>query len=129
MMSIIGFVLGIVGLIGGLFLTKTTVLGVIWIVLCIGGIVFSAIGLKEVKNRGFGIAGLAVAIIGLILSLIFTLACAACESGKRELQNQSGAIMEELNSAVDELNKSLDEAASNVASELETMTVTADNEF
>ena len=82
MFAIVGFVLSIIGLFGGLFLTKTTVLGVIWIVVCIAGIVFSALSLKEQKNRGFGIAGLAVAIVGLTLSLIFTMACAACDAMK-----------------------------------------------
>jgi len=127
MFAIVGFVLSIIGLFGGLFLTKTTVLGVIWIVVCIAGIVFSALSLKEQKNRGFGIAGLAVAIVGLILSLIFTMACAACDAGKREIKNQSGAIVEEINSAVDELNESMNEAASEFAEEVETITGTADS--
>lgn len=83
-MGIIGLVLGIVGLVGSIvypimsaskFVSASLVLMIVFLVLAIAGIVISAIAMKKRLQRGAGIAGLVVSIIGVVVGLVLTLAC------------------------------------------------------
>lgn len=83
-MGIIGLVLGVVGLVGSIvypimsaskFVSASLVLMIVFLVLAIAGIVISAIAMKKRLQRGAGIAGLVVSIIGVVVGLVLTLAC------------------------------------------------------
>lgn len=118
-MSIIGLVLGIVGLIGGIIfpmVTYSVVGGVICIIISVAGIVLSAIGMKSGKNYGVAVAGLVVSIIAAILCIVTTASCACGHAVVDETveQIENGELdinTEELESALTELTDALEEAA------------------
>lgn len=45
------------------------------------GIILGALGRKNVEKKGIATAGLVCSIIGLVLCLIFYIACVACIGG------------------------------------------------
>ncbi len=75
-MGIASLVLGIIALLIGIF--SSGLLGWLGAIVAVIGIVLGALGRKNPEGKGIATAGLVCSIIGLILSLILYIACAAC---------------------------------------------------
>jgi len=75
-LAVAGFVTGLSSLVLGVFSS----MGLICVAAGIVGIVLCAIAKKKGVSDGFSKAGMTLSIIGLILSLIFTISCMACRS-------------------------------------------------
>lgn len=76
-MGVASLVLGISSIVLGLFLSSTfvpTVLGIV-------GIILGAIAKKKNPADGMAKGGLVCSIIGVVLSLLFWIACFACAAG------------------------------------------------
>ncbi|NLD16656.1 MAG: DUF4190 domain-containing protein [Tissierellia bacterium] len=84
-MAIASLVLGIISLVIALFAAAP--LGWLGAILGLIGVVLGAKGRKDIENRGMATAGLVCSIIGLILNLLFFIACAACLGGLGALSN------------------------------------------
>ena len=82
-MGVASLVLGILSLLIGLFTAGS--LGWFGAILALIGIILGAIGKKDVEKKGLATAGLVLSIIGLILCLIFYIACIACVGGLASL--------------------------------------------
>ena len=93
-MSIIGFIFGIVGLLGALLWHPTTVMCIIWIVVAVLGIVLSAIGIKK-GSKGLSIAGLVLSIIGVIIAIVMTVACATVDKAINTVKDELATASEE----------------------------------
>ena len=78
-MGIASLVLGIIAIIIGI--VSAGLFGWLGAIIAIVGIILGAIGRKNPEKSGLATAGLVCSIIGLILCLIFYLACAACVGG------------------------------------------------
>lgn len=77
-MGIASLVLGIVSILIGLFGS-----GIWWLgcILALVGIILGAQGRKNPETKGIATGGLVCSIIGLILCIIFYIACAAVVGG------------------------------------------------
>lgn len=78
-MGVASLVLGIIAVVIGLFSAGS--LGWLGAVLAIVGIILGSLGKKNPDSQGIAKAGLVLSIIGLILSLLLYIACAACIGG------------------------------------------------
>lgn len=78
-MGVASLVLGIIALVIGVF--SAGVLGWLGAILAVVGIILGALGRKNVEKKGIATAGLVCSIIGLVLCLIFYIACVACIGG------------------------------------------------
>ncbi len=78
-MGIASLVLGIIAIVIGI--VSAGLFGWLGAILAIIGIILGAVGRKNPEKSGISTAGLVCSIIGLILCLIFYLACAACVGG------------------------------------------------
>jgi len=78
-MGVASLVLGIIAVVIGLFSAGS--LGWLGAILSVLGIIFGALGKKNVEKKGIATAGLVLSIIGLILCLILYIACVACIGG------------------------------------------------
>ncbi len=77
-MGVCSLVLGIIAIVCSFFLPGLNWLGA---VLGIIGIIFGALGRKNVEKKGLATAGLVLSIIATVLGLITWIACAACVGG------------------------------------------------
>ena len=77
-MAVASLVLGIISIVCGLFFMGFQWLGAL---LGVVGIVLGALGKKNPEKKGMATAGLVCSIIGLVLSLVFYVACVACVGG------------------------------------------------
>lgn len=75
-MGVASLVLGIISLVIGIFTGGA--LGWVGAIFAVIGIVLGAIGRKNANSKGIATAGLVCSIIGLVLCLIFYIACVAC---------------------------------------------------
>ena len=82
-MGVAALVLGIVSLLIGIFTGGA--LGWVGAILAIIGIILGALGRKNAEKKGIATAGLVCSIIGLVLCLIFYIACVACIDGTAAL--------------------------------------------
>ena len=73
-MGVASLVLGIISIVCSFFGAFSW----IGIVLGIAGVIFGAIGRKNIYKQGVATAGLVCSIIGLVLSSILFIACVAC---------------------------------------------------
>lgn len=78
-MGIAALVLGIISILIGLL--SAGALGWLGAIVAVLGIIFGALGRKKVENKNLATAGLVCSIIGLVLCLIFYIACVACVGG------------------------------------------------
>ncbi len=80
--AIAAMVCGIIGVVGGLFLTATVIGPVITLVLSILGIILGSKGMKEAKitgvGKGMAVTGLVLGIIGTVFSAIGVICALAC---------------------------------------------------
>jgi len=74
-MGVASLVLGIISLVIAIIFPAFGWLGAI---LGLVGVILGAAGRKNVEKKGIATAGLVCSIIGLILCLLFYIACAAC---------------------------------------------------
>ncbi len=93
--AIAAMVCGIIGVVGGLFLTATVIGPIITLVLSILGIILGSKGMKEAKitgvGKGMAVTGLVLGIIGTVFSaigVICALACAATIGAANDLANE-----------------------------------------
>lgn len=82
-MGVAALVLGIISLVIGVFSAGS--LGWLGAILAVLGIIFGALGRKNIEKKGMATAGLVCSIIGLVFCLITYIACAACLGGAAEL--------------------------------------------
>lgn len=82
-MGVASLVLGIISIVIGLF--SAGLLGWLGAILGIIGIVLGALGKKDPEKKGIATGGLVCSIIGLVLSLLLYLACAAAIGGLANL--------------------------------------------
>lgn len=82
-MGVASLVLGILSLLIGLFSAGS--LGWLGAIMALVGVILGAIGKKNVEKKGLATAGLVCSIIGLILCLLFYIACIACVGGLASL--------------------------------------------
>lgn len=82
-MGVTALVMGIVSLVIGVFSAGS--LGWLGAILAVLGIIFGALGRKNVEKKGMATAGLVCSIIGLVFCLITYIACAACIGGAASL--------------------------------------------
>lgn len=78
-MGIASLVLGIISILIAVF--TVGVYG--WVAAIIGiiGIILGTLGRKDAEKKGLATAGLVCSIIGVVLGLIFYIACIACVGG------------------------------------------------
>lgn len=74
-MAVASLVLGIIGIIVGIFGSGFQWVGAI---ICIIGIILGALGRKNIEKKGLATAGLVCSIIGCVLCLALFIACVAC---------------------------------------------------
>ena len=74
-MAVASLVLGIIGIIIGIFGSGFQWVGAI---VCIIGIILGALGRKDIEKKGLATAGLVCSIIGCVLCLALFIACVAC---------------------------------------------------
>lgn len=84
-MGIASLVLGILSLVIGLI--SAGALGWFGAILAIIGIVLGAIGRKNPEKRGIATGGMICSIVGLVLCLIYYVACVACVGGLAAMGN------------------------------------------
>ncbi len=82
-MAVASLILGIFGMILGVFCSAIPVVNWIGIIMAIAGVILGALGKKNPEKAGLATAGLVISIIALALGLLFTLicgsvACVAC---------------------------------------------------
>lgn len=132
-MSILGLFLGIIGLAGTLLYHPSLLVCVIWVIVCLAGIINSAFGIRR-RFKGAGIAGLILSIIGIIAAVIMTVACAAVDLAVNTITNEvsSNSIeqlldlpeefadipQDQLQGLIDEVATASDEQLSSIAEEL-----------
>lgn len=82
-MGIASLVLGIISILIAIF--TVGVYG--WVAAIIGiiGIILGTLGRKDAAKKGLATAGLVCSIIGVVLGLIFYIACIACVGGLASL--------------------------------------------
>lgn len=78
-MGVASLVLGIISLVIGVF--SVGVFGWLGAIFAVVGIILGALGRKNVEKKGIATAGLVCSIVGLVLCLIFYIACVACIGG------------------------------------------------
>lgn len=78
-MGVASLVLGIISIVLAVF--SAGVLGWFGAILAIVGIILGAVGKKNIESQGLASAGLICSIIGLVLSLLFYIACISCIGG------------------------------------------------
>ncbi len=77
-MGVAALVLGIVSIILGAAFSWTVWVGIVGIVCGAAGIVLGAIGRKTHPSDSLALAGLVLSIVGLAISAICVISCAAC---------------------------------------------------
>lgn len=82
-MAVASLVLGIISVVLGVFTGGA--LGWVGAIIAILGIILGALAKKDPAKKGMATAGLVLSIIGLVLCLLFYLACAACVGGLASL--------------------------------------------
>lgn len=82
-MGVAALVIGIISLVIGVFSAGS--LGWLGAILAILGIIFGALGKKNVEKKGIATAGLVCSIIGLVFCLLTYIACVACIGGAASL--------------------------------------------
>ena len=82
-MGVAALVLGIIALVIGIFSAGS--LGWLGAIVAILGIIFGALGRKNVEKKGVATAGLVCSIIGVVFCLITYVACVACIGGAASL--------------------------------------------
>ena len=82
-MGVASLVLGISSLVLGVFSAGS--LGWLGAILALLGIIFGALGRKNIQGKGMATAGLVCSIIGIVFCLITYIACAACLAGTASL--------------------------------------------
>ena len=75
-MAVASLVLGIISIVLNFF-----GLGIVSIILAIVGVILGALGRKNPEKKGMATAGLVCSIIGLVIGIIFMVACASCAGG------------------------------------------------
>ena len=78
-MAVASLVLGIVSIVGGVFFSG--ILGWASSIIAVVGIVLGVLGRKNPEKKSLATAGMVCSIVGLVLSLLFTVACVACAGG------------------------------------------------
>ena len=106
-LPIAGMVLGIVGLLFS-FAGCTALLGLI---LCLVGVILSAIGMKKCNDgtadgKGMAIAGLATSGVGILISIIVMVTVA---SAINKFSNDMDRAMDDYNDAMDDYYDALDD--------------------
>ena len=74
-MAVASLILGIFGMIFGVFCSAIPVINWIGVIMAIAGVVLGAIGKKNPEKAGLATAGMIISIIALALGLMFTLIC------------------------------------------------------
>lgn len=82
-MGVAALVCGIISLVIGVFSAGS--LGWLGAILAVLGIIFGALGRKNIEKKGLATAGLVCSIVGLVFCLITYIACAACIGGAASL--------------------------------------------
>ncbi|MCF0230240.1 MAG: hypothetical protein HUJ76_11195 [Parasporobacterium sp.] len=130
MIGLIGLLLAVVGLAGGIIF-PLLIPGIgfaawIFVVLSLAGLIVSVIARKKSTKKGAGTAGIVIAIVGIVVSVIMAIACSSAKVAVDYVEKQNAELIEEVESALENVDTSkLEEGVKDVMDQLEAQTEAA----